>query len=257
MSSSSNAGDTPMKKQRRVTANVVDASFDKIVTGELDQNMAQPGDALRNRQGLVTFILGLVHTGLFEEAFHRWLHDKLEVQNIVPHSAASLGCERSLPWFAQAGPPQDADEDLAKAMRIDVTHALSFVRLAHWMHKDCVLLHRCHDVALEIAVIRYTSLRLPIAEPNCESDLRKKGHHTIAGDKIEALGFGQVAGQYLSIDPESKPDVDWHFDNLFSSIVPRGPRQRPLPDHHSLSEEARRLFRPRRLRVGNVWLARW
>ena len=125
---------------------------------------------------------------------------------------ASRGYERSSPWCAPAGSAQTVMS--RGAMRIDVTRARSFVRLALRVHKDCFLLHRCHDVALELAVIGYRSFRTPIAELKYRTDLPKKGFYTTAGDVIVALGFGQ----YLSIDhPEPNADADWHFDDKLSA----------------------------------------
>ena len=54
-SSSSNAGETHRKKQRRVSATAADASFDRIVTDQFDQNMALLADALRDKQGAAHF----------------------------------------------------------------------------------------------------------------------------------------------------------------------------------------------------------
>ena len=59
-SSSSNVGEKTIQKQRKVSVTVADASFDRIVTDQFDQNMTLLADTLRNNQGLLTFHRGLV-----------------------------------------------------------------------------------------------------------------------------------------------------------------------------------------------------
>ena len=104
--------------------------------------------------------------------------------------------------------PEGADEDVASH---DASTSLVPRRSCGWRF-GCTRIASCFVAA----VIRYTSLRPPIAELNHKPDARKKGCHNITVDKT--LGFLQVVGQHLSIDhPDPNSDADWHIDDYLSA----------------------------------------